>query len=323
VTGVFVGNLGYALGEVKHGVAESAAEGRLLSSAADLHDAGFRWHHRCGRGTTAYDLARAALRRLAGPGGLDGVDAIVYATSLPCNATVGDQADWLRTRDVKYLMDFPAGRLQADFGLTGSVVFGLDQQACTGMLGSVRLAHALLGAEPGWRRVLCVTADRFPEGALYEQAYNVISDGAAACTVDRGTGPFRFVAAHQITNGGLGRADDDETVGAYFGYTHKSVLETLAKAGMVPADLTWIVTQNTIAQAWLVLSRMLGIDADRVWAPSMPDTGHVISADNIINLLELQHSGKLRPGDRILLTMAGFGMNWQCLVLEATGGATR
>ena len=317
---VYVGDLAVALGENKHSVEESAAAGRLLSHPADLHDAGFRWHHICATGTTAYDLARDVVSRLAGQGRLTEIDAIIYATCLPVNANLGDPQRFQDSRDVKHLMDFPASRLQADFELDDAVVFGLEQQACTAMLGSLRLAGALLAAEPGWRRVLCVTADRFPPGALYEQAYNVISDGAAACVVGRvpEPGSFRLIASHQITNGGLGRADDDETIGTYFSYTHRAITETLAKAGMTTADLAWVVAQNTTEKAWTVLGGLLGIPTDRVWAPSQPDVGHVISADNMFNLTELGRSGRLRPGDRILLVMAGFGLNWQCTVLEAS-----
>jgi 3-oxoacyl-[acyl-carrier-protein] synthase III len=60
------------------------------------------------------------------------------------------------------------------------------------------------------------------------------------------------------------------------------------------------------------------VEHDKVWAPSMPDVGHVISADNIVNLSALLASGRLRPGQRIALVMAGFGLNWQCAVLEVT-----
>lgn len=317
MTGVFVDSWVYALGERKMHVGESAAAGRLLSDPADLESAGFRYHHVCEPGTGAYDLARTVGARLREAGELDGVDAIVYATCIPVNANVGAVADWERTRDVKYLMDFPAGRLQADLDLDGAVVIGLDQQACTAMLGSLRVAGAMLGAEPGWERVLCVTADRFPEGAVYEQAYNLISDGAAACVVSRRPTGLRLVTAHQITNGALGAASDDETVGSYFAYTHRLVRETLARAGLAPADIDWFVTQNTNDKAWQILARLLGVDHDRVWAPSMPDTGHVISADNVVNLSLLLESGRVRPGQRIALVMAGFGLNWQCVVLEA------
>jgi 3-oxoacyl-[acyl-carrier-protein] synthase-3 len=317
VTTVFVDHFGYALGERKTHVTESARAGRLLSAASDLESAGFRWHHICAAATTAYDLARAAVSEVAESGGLADADAIVYATCLPCNGNMGSEAAWESSRDVKHLMQFPASCLQADFGLSGAVVVGLCQQACTSMLGSLRLAGALLTAEPAWRRVLCVTADRFPAGARYEQAYNLISDGAAACVVSRGPAGFRLVTAHQITNGGLAQAGDDETVGSYFSYTHKLIRETLDRARMTTADLDWIVTQNTSENAWRILAKLLCLDHGRVWAPSLPDVGHVISADNVVNLLALRSSGRLEPGQKIALVMAGFGLNWQCVILEA------
>jgi 3-oxoacyl-[acyl-carrier-protein] synthase-3 len=314
---VYVDDFVYALGDRKAHITESEAAGLLLSSADDLADAGFRWHHVCEPPTSAYDLARAATAQLDGAA-LQAVDAIVYATCLPLNGNVGDVDEWQRSRDVKHLMDFPASRLQADLGLDRAVVLGLNQQACTSMLGSVRLAGALLGAEPDWKTVLCVSADRFPAGARYEQAYNVISDGAAACLVGRGRAAFRLVAAHQITNGGLSAASDDETVGTYFSYVHRLINETLQRAGLSAADLDWVVPQNTNQAAWQILCRMIGVDRERTWMPSLPDAGHVISADNVVNLQSLVNSGQLRPGQRILLLMAGFGLNWQSLVLEAT-----
>jgi 3-oxoacyl-[acyl-carrier-protein] synthase III len=324
---VFVDSFAHSLGDRKFHVTESAAAGRLVSDASDLESAGFRWHHVCEPATSAYDLAAMATTRLAEAGALGAagtlgeVDAIVYATCLPVNGSVGDQAEWERTRDVKHLMDFPASRLQADFGLQRAVVVGINQQACTGMLGSIRLAAALLSAEEQWRRVLCVTADRFPAGASYEQAYNLISDGAAACVVGRepAGAAFRLVTVHQITNGGLGQADDDETVGSYFSYMRRLLTETLDRAGLTAGGLDWLVTQNMNDKAWQILCRLLRIDFGKVWCPSMPDVGHVISADNIINLEQLAADGRLRPGMRIALIMAGFGLNWQCLILEVTG----
>jgi 3-oxoacyl-[acyl-carrier-protein] synthase-3 len=312
----FVGSFAHALGARKRHVRESAAAGILRSAAEDLEAAGFRWHRVCEAAETGYDLARAAVREIAARGDLEEIDAIIYATCLPVDGTASGGTG--PVRDVKSLMDFPASRLQAEFGLSRAIVVGLHQQACTGMLGSLRLAGALLSTEPGWRRVLCVTADRFPPGAWYEQAYNLISDGAAACVVGRNPAPCRLLTVHQITNGGLARAGDDETVGTYFAYTHRLVRETAARAGMTPDDLDWIVIQNTHEKAWQILARLLEVDHARVWCPSLPDIGHVISADTIVNLSALLASGRVRPGQRIALIMAGFGLNWQGAVLEAT-----
>jgi 3-oxoacyl-[acyl-carrier-protein] synthase-3 len=313
----------YALGENKRDIGQTEAAGKLFSSAADLTSAGFRWHHVCGPETSAYDLGRLAVAQLAKDERLGHVDAIVYATCLTLNGNVGSTADFERTTDVKHLMDYPGSRLQAAFGLDDAAVIGLNQQACTSMLGSIRLAAAFLAAEPDWQRVLCVTADRFPEGAAYEQAFNLISDGAAACIVTRQPGAFRLLAADQITNGALAAASDDETVGSYFNYTFRLISRTLAKAGIAAADVDWVVPQNTNENAWRVLAPMLGIDIGKVWFPSLPDVGHVISGDNVVNLVALLESGDLQPGDRVLMAMAGFGLNWQSIGLEATEGVTR
>ena len=108
MTDVYVDSFSYTLGERKTHVNESAAACRLLSSARDLETAGFRWHHLCAPATTAYELAKTAASRLADAGRLDRADAVIYSTALPSCANVGDPGDWQRTRDVKYLMDFPA-----------------------------------------------------------------------------------------------------------------------------------------------------------------------------------------------------------------------
>src|SRR5262245_21198776 len=108
------------------------------------------------------------------------------------------------------------------------------------MLGAVRIGAALLRAEPETARILCVTADRFPAGARYEQAYNLISDGGAACVLSREACGFRVLACHAIANGALALAGDDEVVGVYFTYTHRLVSETLARARVAIAHLDWI-----------------------------------------------------------------------------------
>lgn len=315
---VFVDSFAYSLGEQKVNIRDSAAAGRLVSSAEDLEAGGFRWHHMCRSSTGAYDLAKAVTAQVADGEGLADIDAIVYPTCLPVNGNVGSREMWERTGDVKYLMDFPASRLQADFGMDGAAVFGLSQQGCTGMLGSIRLARALFAMETEWRRILCVTADRFPESAKYEQAYNLISDSAAACIVKREPRGFRYLGAHQITNGGLGQADDHETVGSFFSYTHRVVTETLARSGLQIGDVDWIVTQNTNDKALRVLARTLGVDLGKVCWSTIAEVGHAISADQVINLVELIGSSRVLPGQRVALVVAGSGLTYQCLILEAT-----
>ena len=311
----FINRLAYALGGVEGTVEQAAAAGLLSSPAQVLREAGFERHHRCAGEESPYELARACAAQL---GELEGCDAIVYATTLPCNANLGSTNAFQESGDVKHVMDFPVSHLQADLGLERAFVVGVTQQACTGLLGSIRLARALLAAEPDLQRLLCLTADRFPPGARYEQSYSLISDGAAGCLVSREPSGYRILACHAITNGALARASDDETIGSFFAYTHRLIQETLARAERTLADVAWIVPQNMNVKAWQILSRSLRFDFKRVAFPTLPEAAHVISGDNLINLLHLERSGRISSGDVLLLPMTGYGLNWQCLLLERT-----
>lgn len=311
---VYVHHFALSLGSLEYSLEESVAAGRTHSGAQALSEAGFRRHRIARAEQTAYDLARAAVTPIAEAATDAG--AIIYATCLPLNANIGSPAQFHTTRDVKHLMDFPVSHLQADFGLDHAAAIGLGQQACTSMLGSIRIARALLRDEPELGRILCVSADRFPQGAEYEQAYNLISDGAAACVVSLVPRGYRVVACHQLTNGALAQATDDETVGTYFSYTARLLRETLAKAGLAPGQIDWVVPQNTHVKAWTILARLLGLPEERVFFRTIGEIGHVISADNVANLIALERDVAVSPGARLLLPMAGFGLNWQAVILE-------
>ena len=318
MTSVYVSHLSSALGDTTQSVEEAGERRQLVSPASALRAAGFERHHTCSSRQTAYDLARAAFA--ASSIDAASVDGIVYSTCLPLNGNndgAGNKEQFAVSGDVKRLMQFPASKLQAEFAMNNAIVIGLNQQACTGMLGALRIARNLLMAESDMNNVVCITADRFPEGARYEQAYNLISDGAAACLVSRHEQGFRLLDVHHITNGAMVNASDDETVGSYFNYTARLVEQALARLDLRMSDIRWVVPQNTNTKAWTILSQLLGLSAEQAFFPSMADTGHVISADNIINLAELRASGKLNSGDRVLTLMAGFGSNWQSAILEA------
>lgn len=313
---VFVSHLSYELGDIVNSVEQAALYGRTLSSVETLRKAGFSQHHVCSPDTNAYALAQRAVTKIQDK--LGDIDAIIYATCLPLNGNIGAPQKFSETRDVKYLMDFPASNLQAHFDLSKAMVIGLNQQACTAMLGSLFVSRAIMSIEPCVNRVLCVTADRFPENSIYEQAYNLISDGAAACIVSRDPDGFRIIATHAVTNGAMSLASDDETVGSFFNYTYRVIQDTLAKANLKIQNIDWIVPQNTNIVAWQIMCSLLPFDHARIYHHTLGQAGHVISGDNIINLKHLVDSGEVETGEKLLLFMAGYGLNWQCVILEKT-----
>lgn len=311
---VYVDHLSYALGEDVNTVQQAADKGRILTTVDTLEKAGFTQHHVSSPDTNAYDLARRAVTSIKDK--LGDIDAIIYSTCLPLNGNIGSSEAFRETRDVKHLMDFPGSNLQAEFDLSNAMVIGLNQQACTAMLGSLFISKAIMSIEPQVNRVLCITADRFPEKAIYEQAYNLISDGAAACIVSREPQGYRIIATHAVTNGALSAANDDETVGSFFNYAHRVIQQTLVKAELTIDNIDWIVPQNTNVAAWQIMCSLLKFDHARIHHPTLGQAGHVISGDNIINLKHLTDNGDVKKGEKVLLFMAGYGLNWQCVILE-------
>lgn len=310
---VWLSRLGYVLGECERPIEDSAD---LVTPAAELRRAGFGSQHVCADGTTAHDLAVRVTRAATVAGPLD-PDLLLHGTAIPRNAAEGSER-FDQTRDVKHLMDFSGSRLVADFGWDRAIVAGLTEQACTTVLGGWRMAAAMLSVEPGWRQAVCVTSDRFPPGAIREQAYNPISDAATIAVLGREATPgaYRLRTVHQVTNGGLGVISDTETAGTFFPWMHRAVTETLERAGVSAADLDWVAPQNIHRVAWQVLGPLLGIPPERVHEGTRERLGHLVAGDNVANLLDLAATGRLEPGQLVLLTAAGYGANWQCAVLE-------
>jgi 3-oxoacyl-[acyl-carrier-protein] synthase-3 len=311
---VYLNRFASAYGEETHSVEASGAAGRTRLNAETLRAHGFASHRVAADDTHAYALARQAAAGLGEA--VSASTTLVYATALPLNANMGSPEAFAASGDVRHLADFPASRLQVELALDGASVIGLAQQACTGMLGTLRLARALLLAEPGQDQILCVSADRFPPGARYEQAMCLVSDAASAALVSRRAEGYRILACHALTVGALAHAADDEMAGTHFSFAHRIVTETLAVAGLAIADIAWIVPQNTTPKVWQILARALKFPVERVAMETVSHLGHAISSDNIANLEALERSGAVRPGDRLLLFMASFGMNWQGIVLE-------
>lgn len=318
---VFISLPEYTLGQTSQDIEESAKNDQLFSEAEQLIKAGFRTHHLCRADQTAYDLAVELLTKMEpkleqADMPLASMDTLIYATCLPINANVGSYSRFQETKDIKSLIDYPASHLQARFNMDKAFVVGIDQQACTSMLGAIRLARNFLVAEEELNTVLCLTADRFPAGAKYEQSYNLISDGAAGVVVSRRPMGYKLIAAHQITNGSMAQASDDETVGHYFSYSRRLLQECLEKANLTVTDIDHVIPQNTNKVAWQILSSVMQIPLEKVHMKTIGEAGHCISGDNIINLKAMDDSGEIKSGEKLLMLMAGFGLNWQCLIVE-------
>jgi 3-oxoacyl-[acyl-carrier-protein] synthase-3 len=106
-------------------------------------------------------------------------------------------------------------------------------------------------------------------------------------------------------------------VASYFPTARTIVRDTLARVGLEAGEVAAMIPHNVSLRSWQILLPMLGIPMDRLYADNIPSKGHVIAADNFINLKDASDSGRIAKGDRLLLFNFGFGANWACMVLDA------
>jgi 3-oxoacyl-[acyl-carrier-protein] synthase III len=83
-----------------------------------------------------------------------------------------------------------------------------------------------------------------------------------------------------------------------------------------PDEIAWVIPQNVSRRSWEILFELLELRSARLIADNIAPVGHVIAADNFINLADATSKQLLRTGDRLLLFNFGFGANWSCMVLE-------
>jgi 3-oxoacyl-[acyl-carrier-protein] synthase III len=288
------------------------SEGLLAGGASRLRALGFDCVH-----VSDVDAGELALRAVGAlaethPFDPETVDALFYAGALPASHAAANRGELLDG------FSYPAGRVQYELGLLNATVTGVSQAGCVGLVRAVQLAADFLSAHPDASRALAVSADVLPRGAPREILYNVISDGACAVLIDRDSSCNRIMGCRNVTKGYYWdvRAREAEIVAAYFPTARTVVRETLESARVRPDEIAWVIPQNVSRRSWEILFDLLELRSARLFADNIASIGHVIAADNFINLADATSRGLLHRGDRLLLFNFGFGANWSCMLLE-------
>ena len=245
------------------------------------------------------------------------IDALLFAGALPlAHQRPSEQPSSTPLNGFCYVGSW----LQEEIGLDRASVSGIAQQGCAGMFSALRVARALLTAEPHLEHVLCVGADALPAGACREILYNVISDAACAAVLSRTAIRHRWLAFHQISKGFYWDVPtkEREIIAAYFPAARAAINRVLSEASLRPEDIDVVIPTGVNATSWPILLRLCGIPEKRLYTPQHR-FGHTIAADTFLLLEEAQATGALAPGMRVLLFTYGFGSSWCALVLEVAG----
>jgi len=316
-----IAGIAYAFPGATRTVAELGRSGLLESEPALLESFGFGQVH-VAEEESPYELALEAARSLLKEQGMDpeSIGLLIY-TGTPGTAAfraggAPDQSpSFLRTTE---RFRFPATRMQYDLGLGASSVLALDQLACTGLFGAVRVAGALCVAEK-IDRALCVSAEFFPAEAGREAIYNCTSDAACAVLVSREGERNRMIATTHVTKGYYWDADalQEQVVASYFPTARHVIAKTLGDAGWAADSVDWVIPHNVSLKSWEILLGLTGLTRARLWSQNVARDGHTLSGDNFINLRDALDSGSVRLGDRLILFSYGYGAHWTAIALEA------
>jgi 3-oxoacyl-[acyl-carrier-protein] synthase III len=303
----------YVLPETAESLADLERSGQIETPAERLRAFGFDRIRISAE--PAETLAARAIARLLDTTGIDpaSVDALFHAGALPVSQAVRGPGT-----HVLEGFNYPVTKLQYELGLERATVAGVSQAGCTGLMTAIRLATDFLSAHASAARVICSSADVLPHGAPREFMYNVISDGACAVLVERDGPRNRLLAHRQVTKGYYWDAMSmkNEIIAAYFPTAQRVVQDTLQSIGLSGTDIARVIPHNVSLRSWEILMGLLGLPRERLFADNIAPNGHVIAADNFINLKDATDRGLVQPGDRLLLFNFGFGANWACMVIE-------
>ncbi|MFI7316749.1 beta-ketoacyl-ACP synthase III [Streptomyces venezuelae] len=286
---------------------------------------GIRQRHIVAPGAATSDLAVQAGVRALKSAGQEHVDAVIVATSTPdrpCPATAPEVASRLGLRGVAafdvgavctgfvYGLATAAGLLAAD--VAGSVlVIGADTFS-TILDPRDRTTRAVFGDGAG---AVLLKSGAFGEaGAL--RGLTLGSDGSRGELIEiPGGGSRQRSTGRPVTDEDLyftmqGRAVFSEAVRRMAA----SVRESAERIGWRLADIDRFVPHQANARITAALAERLDVPVD-TFASNIDRVGNTVAASIPLALADDAASGRLRAGDRVLLTGFGGGLTWGSVAL--------
>ena len=295
---------------------------------------GLRGKHIAADDEHVSDLAVAAGERLLAEQGVDpaSIDVVFYYGSTWKDYAVWQAAPWIAHR----------------LGCSRAYAVEYDQVSM-GTPVALRVARALLVAEPEWRTALVVAASR--ESHLLDYAnprsrfmFN-FGDGAVAGLLEADARQNLVLASHAVTDGsfalqvkvpagGSVEPASIESVNARRHYLDvadpeqmKNGLDDVSLANFVEAargaversgerleSVSYLCGIHMKRSMHDAIVAALGVDPGRV--SYLDDTGHMSGVDPLLGLDRAARAGELAAGQLVLLLAAGTGYTWAATALR-------
>jgi len=284
---------------------------------------GIARRHFAAEGETTSQMATAAARAALADAGMSpaDLDALIVATSTPD-------------------LTFPSVATMVQAGLEMRQGFAFDIQAvCAGFVYALAQANALIVSGQA-RRVMVIGAETFSRILDMEDRATCVlfGDGAGALVLEAqegaGTPDDRGILAVDLNSDGQyremlyvdGGVSTTGTSGKLrmqgnplFRQAVVKLAQTadaaLAKAGLGPDDLDWLVPHQANIRIIEGTAKKMGLGMDKV-VLTVQDHGNTSAASIPLALSVGKAAGQLKPGDLVVTEAIGGGLAWGAVVVR-------
>lgn len=215
-------------------------------------------------------------------------------------------------------------------GLRNASAFDLSHLNCVAGLHALQVARHLLGGADPEDTVLVVAGDRtFVPRMRVIPGTTIQGDGAGACLVSRNPRGHRVLGRSLHVMGRFYRGSAaPEPLQREYGQVYVQSLTTAMRAAVEdarcdPSEIALVLPHNVNRLSWPGICAELGIPKGRTFLDNVRRYAHCYSADPFINLADVLDTGRVRPGDVVLLVSAGVGATFGCTVVRIGEGVDR
>jgi len=300
-------------------VAQLAAQGVESSDDWIVERTGIRARHFAADGVFSSDLALQACRHALEAAGVSAseIDLIIVATSTPD-------------------MVFPSTAciLQHKLGAAGGAAFDV-QAVCSGFVYALTVADAMIRTGAA-HKALVVGAEIFSRILDFKDRTTCVlfGDGAGAVVLEASETPGLLasdlhadgrhvgilcvpghVAGGQILGDPLLKMDGQAVFKLAVGLLESAAHAALAKAGKTEADIDWLVPHQANIRIIQSTARKLKLSMDKVIV-TVDQHGNTSAASIPLALDVAVRSGRIRPGDTLMLEGVGGGFTWGAVLLD-------
>lgn len=300
-------------------VSELASQGVESSDDWIVERTGIRARHFAGDGVFSSDLALEAAKKAleaAGRSAQD-IDLIIVATSTPD-------------------MVFPSTAciLQNKLGAAGGAAFDL-QAVCCGFVYALSVADSMIKSGTA-TKALVVGAEVFSRILDFTDRTTCVlfGDGAGAVVLEASDTPGILasdlhadgkhvgilcvpghVSGGKVMGDPLLKMDGQAVFKLAVGVLEEAARAALAKADLTDADVDWLIPHQANIRIMQSTARKLKLPLDKV-VVTVDQHGNTSAASIPLALDHAVRSGKVQPGQTLLLEGVGGGFTWGAVVLK-------